>query len=321
MKHLALCILSCLVVAAASAQRIRFSETTNHWKMILVDLDETGISEASYGPDTLIAGSTYKLLLDQNATLGIREDSNSGRIYYRLIDYKLSLWGALADTTEHLYFDYNVRTGDTVRWNIATATFAFIVHQYDSVRLGIDHYKHWRLTLVSTPPGWNIKDFDFIEGIGSSYGPAYNVCPKGFEQGSQLRCFTTKGANPQCNPAVPLPSWGVNPRLGRPILARFFDNDTSCNIRKVAVARLPSPHAPFMLPNPVLASTVLEVPAAARMSTLSIYNATGAIVLQKTLLDGDKIAVGQSLPHGGWYCYIVQDAQTGERRTGSLIRM
>ena len=135
MKKLLLILLTTLSVTV-SAQKIRFTDSRNHW----VTHGSAGMegcyfdNYSQYGMDTVIYMHTYKQLYNSCSHLPgypgciptcsmaqnmlIREDTIADIVYYRT-------WSS--DTVEHILYDYNMNVGDTILYNLTSGINATIV--------------------------------------------------------------------------------------------------------------------------------------------------------------------------------------------------
>ncbi len=250
MKQLLL-LFTVLASLSANAQKIRFTDTTNQWTLLSLTADLTsGTIDVRFGKDTMLAGYSYRTL----NSIAIREDTADHRLYFRGIYFP-------ADTAEHVLFDYNLQVNDTFTLAVGNRYSKHIVHSIDSVQIGNNHYKTWdmRATRSNPPSGYGAKDYIFIEGLGTNYGPAFSTYPFIFEGCEQLRCFSNQGVVSKCIPHVSLPcsSWYI--RGPQPV--SWFDNEASCSFTLAVANVAGKTSVPVLYPNPGGPQTVLKVPA------------------------------------------------------------
>lgn len=309
----------------AEAQKIRFTDTSNKWKLLDVGNDGPLIfgnplsPDARFQKDTVIAGVSYHLLSSISQFDGgyaVREDTAAGRLYFRFMQARVGPY--ITDTGERVFFDYSMRMYDTLRIRYdATHGIAHYVSAFDSLYVGAHVYKKWKMTPL--PGNTQSSEYTFVEGIGCLGGPGWPVFNLVFEHRGQLRCFTNKGTQPVCFPAPLLPWWSLKVKQGY-LAADSFNNTTSCTYKlapnaveeinaKVPIIVAPSPGGPEI-------SLILSanIPA----GILQITNAVGQILKRVTIKSG-KTNIGQYLSAPGVYYYTLQEAATGQRYNGRFI--
>jgi hypothetical protein len=310
MRKFSLLLVLISLSIAGMAQKIRFTDTSNHWNLLLVIVDNPGEFYTvpmtySYTGDTVIAGNNYSMMLSSTCIvttlLALREDTVQGRIYFRT--------PLLTDTTEHLLFDYNLKIGDTLKVNYDKYSWVNVVRSIDSVKLGGVYHKTW-----------DLGAYQFIEGIGTESGPTYGIQPWVFEQGYQLRCFTTHGFQPVCDPHIKLPFGqitSVSPNNVLPV--SYFDNNVSCMYHKTdVVATGKSAEMIQIAPNPGNTEMSLTLPNSISSALFRVNDMTGRTCLDLNLIDR-KTNIGQYLSVPGVYTYTLQDAATGQRFNGRFV--
>jgi len=113
-------LLGLLACSSVHAQKIRFTDISNRWTLVEAGWGDLGrvrsyVRHVVFQSDTSIAGYDYRRLeyLDGfKVLLALREDTVSGKVYFRFITP--SFWSAAGtDTLEHLLFDYNLKVNDS----------------------------------------------------------------------------------------------------------------------------------------------------------------------------------------------------------------
>lgn len=319
-------LLFCLCAIQVQAQKIRFTDTSNRWNV--VDIGNDGpfiygqpVPEIRFERDTFIKSVTYRRLTRQNLFDGgyaVREDLATGRLYFRFMGSNGYI-PAPIDTGERLFFDYNMRLGDTlrVRYN-ATYGIAHRVTMFDSVR--IDGIIHRKWTMTPIPGNVPASEYTFIEGVGSLGGPGWPVFNHVFEHRGQLRCFTNNGMKPVCSPAAALPwsylkvQWGV-------LAADSFDNASSCVYKSTLSVAESMKGREFVTvtPNPGGRKAVLRIPGVLGKAALIITDYTGRRIVELAVSSAEDVQIGNLLSAPGVYTYTLQDPGSGTRHTGRFI--
>jgi len=196
MRPVLFALLLLLASFSSFGQKIRFTDTANHWKTSQFD-GSNGPSHThlwySFSGDTVINSITYRKMhvpsvyMYISVYLGglflVRDDTAHNMVYYRVND------------TDYVLYNYNLHVGDTIRYRgnlSATDTSIRIdsVVNIDSVYYFGSYYKVFTLR---TTQRFSQFSFTFIEGIGSFYGPMYPFVYPNFEQSEALTCFSRSG--------------------------------------------------------------------------------------------------------------------------------
>jgi len=304
MKWIALLLFAISFYTDAFAQKIRFTDTSNQWKMLHIN-DGNGYTtdpnQAMYEKDTVIHGTSYHNLKETftQRKILIREDTLTGKLFFRY----------LSDTLERLFFDYHFKIGDTLRMSYPLCIPYVLVLAIDSIQLGSVFYKRW-----------NMQAYDFIEGIGSTNGPLFNAYSHILEDIDQLRCFTTNGTQPTCYPTLRLPgSSHMIPSLPKMILPiDSFDNYSSCIYKTLGVSEEFSIPKIVVSPNPGRKEISLIIPPEIHTASIRITDCTGRIIRQLNTTS-TQTNIGQYLRTPGVYYYQVQDPISFRRYTGRFV--
>jgi hypothetical protein len=283
----------------AHSQKIRFTDTTNHWIPGHTYFSGTTFSDHQFSGSTNVNGLNYLIL---NGQLGynylVREDTVERKVYYR--EYQSSQ--PIPDSNEYIGYDYNWQVGDTVtRW-IAKWTgkvpAKYVVATIDSVVVNNIYHKVWSFSYVSGTPFGTVQ---VIEGIGSVAGPTwlFNL-PDFFEGGMALYCFMTNNTKPVLN---------FLPFNNTHSCAEGVDDDKALGNSKV------------VFPNPVARSSYLKV-GDVKTANLVIWNVSGQEVYKRALRGNTNLPIGELIQAPGIYFYRVADysATTERHYEGSFIR-
>lgn len=307
-------------ILPATAQKVRFTDTSNRWTFVNCHYSEAGdfsytaAETIRWGRDTVISGKHYvQPGVGSTAPLLYREDTATGKLFFR------SIQGG-TDTTEQLYFDYNLTVGDTIRKRLPFGvTSKMHVASLDSVLLGGVSHRLWTLVLDSS--SLSVASYRFLEGVGCVDG--FQVPLVGMWWGGQLRCFTNRNAQPACTPisvgGCGSPTSGVI-RSGYQTVSEF-DNTSSCTFIPIAVQDPEPAGTPVLAPNPGGAAMQLRLPATFGHGVLRVHTLTGQIVHEMRLNGAQPYAIGQALQVPGVYRYVVEDAASGVRYSGRLIAL
>ena len=162
-----------LMHCLANAQKIRFTDTINSWK-IEHSAGQPAFSnyELRYYDTTVTQkGITYTRIKN----LGLcREDTLQNKVYIIPI----------GDTAEKILYDYNLQVGDTLAYYFFSLPHnaAGVVTKKDSILIAGNYYKKWKLNNLAP----YIYTTTIIEGIGVLVWGT-------FEQGKETVCFRRNG--------------------------------------------------------------------------------------------------------------------------------
>ena len=309
MKYLLITALLFFTLAPrASAQKIYFSDTTNLWKCIWYSVVQnapvlTSDYSFHYGKDTTMGGLHYHTLGPGSTRLaGIREDTTQKKVYCRFMNGFSS-----TDTNEHVLYDYNLRTGDTFKIAYDTYSYSAVVVSIDSAFLQGRYYKTWHF-------GGSLGIV--IEGIGNLCNPLWPAHPETFMAGCQVQCYSSVNGTPLCLPSYPL-SYQPPPYSG-PALVPNFDNNLSCSGLAVSAPSIHS-NAVRICPNPGSTSMIMKITQLIERGTLTVYNATGQMIVSRTLQHVSDVPVGQLLAQPGLYYYHITDETNKWSGSGKLV--
>jgi hypothetical protein len=298
-------LLVCFVLAmsfTSSAQKIRFSDTTNKWVYIKPNDCSTPILfdyfSFSYNGDTVVNGITYQKLYETTPSslfispflLGlIREDTTARKVYimYPAVHVAQNL---VADTFEHILFDYTLSIGDTIKFDhYDTITNALIqgrsvLASIDSVLINGTWHVRQKFSPNSSYPWAN--GYDVIEGLGGKYfNPIAPVFAAG-ECSPTVMCFRHRGVLPPMNNII-------------------FQNNTSCHL---AVQQLDTENEKILvIPNPFTTSAKVRLPYAVTKGRATIYSHIGQVVYTRKVSQQSEIDIDGFDHPSGLYILDVYD--------------
>ena len=273
-------IIFLLVGCAASAQKIRFTDTSNKWAVKRASLLNPYIcnqsSQRTFLGDTTIGGVFYQKLFDNSVTAFVREDTLQQIVYYRLHD----VWNSGLDTSEQVLYNYNLQPGDSVVRNWDQASFTEHILELDSVLIGGVLHRVWRTNVSYT-----------MEGIGDVRGPLFPPLPIFLDNCNYLNCFYTNGTQPLLSSYV-----------------EAFDNYNSCLLNTKNVSEKTT--LANVSPNPVTSESRLIFPYNIKSGILIIYNCVGQGVARVAIEDRAEYRLGKLIGVHGMYYFILTDEGT-----------
>ncbi len=296
-----LSILLIFVGLNTNAQKIRYTDHRNQWVSYGAGITICPFNRIlHYGTDTTISGIAYHHLVEQINMLStagclpstgsqdyvVREDTTAGIIYYReLIPFTTT------DTNEHVYFDYNLHTGDTIRFlgNTVRDTVLLV----DSTLINGVYHKVFVMGSNGT-----MSMYTFVEGVGCMKYPYVTFMDGCFSAHEQLICFSQDGVNTDMN-------FMVYQCYNTPT---SFNNISSCTA--LSVPEIQTTHADITIaPNPAYDHVDITTNHTFAASTvIRIYDITGKCVF-KTQTDNTKSmqTINTSSWPDGLYMVIIQD--------------
>jgi hypothetical protein len=183
----------------ASAQKIHFSDTSNKWMTYFYYSQGASGGHAVYYKymylDSMVEenGHIYSVLNNSGQGLIlIREEGN--KIYIKPLTTYFSGF-IVTDSSEFLYFDYDLQVGDTFQMPLVGQTYpvSVSVHKVvsiDSITINNVWHKVFQMNVVSGFAGTYI----FTEGLGTWQGPI--VVPYSQAYQASLICFQNNGTIP-----------------------------------------------------------------------------------------------------------------------------
>jgi len=198
---------------SAGAQKIRISNHENAWLTYGVNFDGCIFYHGiTFGADTILSGHSYEVVKDHwyvdsmppacgviggfsiDTTYFIREDTVSNIVYFRRI---------VADTAEHILYNYNLNLGDTFISHYSAVNYSDTGNYTDSVAsldsLIIDGVYHKLYNFINIRPGYE-RRYNVLEGIGCLNNPFFTIYMPGcFEYLEDIQCFSQNGHYPIIN--------------------------------------------------------------------------------------------------------------------------
>jgi hypothetical protein len=257
--------------------------------------------------DTTINGRHYKILAGTSSQTYIQGSTQpyypgvrpAQASFYREDTLLNKVWGILkvdSNSAERLIFDGNWRVGDTVHCEDGYNNGRSEVIGIDSTFLLGNWYRVFYMQV--TPNSTN--NYNIIEGIGSTNGPAFPMIGYTFEYRYSLKCFSHDGIMPPVSPALDL-----------------FDNTTSCSPLAVVVNK--GQDGITVVPNPGYKEMVMNIPADIRNASLYVTDGIGRRIADVSIDNELRINLGQYLQVEGVYYYNLRDQHTGRRYMGRFI--
>ncbi len=313
MKYIVL-IIMLLSTISGKAQKIHFSDKTNHWMYTMGTFEGCeGRIYRGYGRDSILNGVNYQTLVDtlvpyvvwgtmtggcfgaQYINLFIREDILAGKVYCR---------NPRSDTVERLLFDYNLHIGDSMsNYGDMSTTYRYhdTVYAIDSTLIGTTYHKIFYLTDAQYG-SVGLRNNVFVEGIGSLnwiHAPLYTYY---FEYLETIQCFSTRGYNPVFN--IPCPNY-----MGT-VISDTFKNNIGCSVLGLSD---PSMTQNIQLsPNPAYSEITITSPEL--INELIITNLTGQVVSNLAPKNISASIAVNNFP-SGMYIVEIRTGNSNERRS------
>ncbi|MES2703533.1 MAG: T9SS type A sorting domain-containing protein [Bacteroidota bacterium] len=295
-----LTMLSVVACLSSYGQKIRFTDSTNEWKIFLIHgWPITHLtSYCNYIKDTVRNGKNYKIIRGSVCTPSglclVREDTSSKKVYSVIIpDFSMSDF----DTSEQILYDYNWQLGDTVVRTVRNY-FKHVISEIDSTDINGVWHKVWHFHEVYSDE--SSSDFDVIEGIGCTRDPLFPLIPGSFESHIRLSCFTNRYGTPP-----------VAPIIGH------FNNISSCTLE---AEDLPSANSETsVVPNPITEFSKIILPGKTQTGSIVVYNALGQAVVTLSVDNTTEILIGDKITVQGLYWYRVT-TEGCTSYTGKFVR-
>lgn len=290
----------------STAQKIKFTDTSNQW----VFIDTNGHQTYTY-EDTVIYKSGHDYLLI-NGVL-IRSDITGDKIYGAFLDRNHG------DTAEVLLYDFEANKGDG--WSyIQEAVYDnhpgkdTVSHYVDEVHtIMIDNTPHkvfFMKTRIENMYGVDYYDYYLIEGIGSMinfllpmYGFRYYAIPQLPFPVYALDCFSNSTGRP---------SFGSNSIPRGPIYnGRFYNQCSYTNITETIATN----EKVQVYPQPGNGAVTIAIPEHLKNAQLTVYNSVGVKVTEQTI-SGTEMELQLSK---GLYVYRVITSRKDQKYIGKII--
>lgn len=309
MKNLLLLLLLCSLSLYCSAQKIRFTDSSNVWH-VAESVGET-VYTYFFGSDTVIGDKHYRPLIRSVIEAGgdtillnnqyiVREDTVLGRVYYRDISL-------LIDTLEKQLYVYDLNFGDTVNFGSYTDSVIAI----DSIYIDGYYYKVYTMRDAGSSTTL-MHAYTYIERIGALPGPGYPISPLCFfEFSSALCCFQNKGNYP----VIYLEYQNCEYNW-------VFNND-SCNCEPPPYSGINGINKNLfhveIFPNPLQPSSIIRWEEPMGQGKLSVTDAVGRIVVTKEIRNANSIPIGQLIKETGIFFYEITDIKNKRSARGKLV--
>lgn len=300
-------ILTLLLAAKqiALAQKVRFTNLTNHWAITRTYFDgnNTTYSRANYQytDSVLLNGYVYHTLVSQQRhdSLLIREDTVAGKVY--AISAR-SYYGGTTNN-EIVLYDYNLVVGDT--FSVATVfgnqnnEFKWVVDSVITTSINGTNHKVFYFDGI---PGSSshLLSFVTIEGIGATLNPVFPIYGTFFEEYNYLACFSTNQTTPPVNPQI---DW--------------FNNTTSCTLSVPDV--LTKEHKVSVAPQPAQDMVTFNLPETFTEGEIIISDLLGRTVYSRRFNNSATLQVTNTAQFKGIGVYVIVDKKTGKKYTGKVV--
>jgi hypothetical protein len=313
MARLILLLSFLLCFHSSFAQKIRFTDTSNSWRVVMAWPfgSPPGQQSVNYHYQGPILIDTVKWCDFQFGYL--REDTTTRKVYVRNLNIVAS-GVSLVDTQERMLYDYNWIVGDSTVQVYGVDSFKCFVVSIDSTQIGSIWHRLWyfKSTFYSADTLKDTNDFTVIEGLGSNKGPWFPVYPN---EGNRIpdfnfyafgiACFHNNGVQPKVNPAV-----GIAYHVG-------FDNYASCilSVDEIDAEKKTA----LVIPNPANTQSKIVLPYIIQSGTVAIVNAVGQIVYKQEIKNKETIPLDKAGLSSGVYFYQVWDALNGKGFSGRFV--
>ncbi|MEQ8520678.1 MAG: T9SS type A sorting domain-containing protein [Vicingaceae bacterium] len=219
--------------------------------------------------DSSVNGSDYTMLLRFDNQLHLlREDTAERQVFYR----------DTANSNDYLIYDFSLNTGDSIM--LFDSTILFYV---DSVALITR--KHLYLSTIDTNVAPTLT---WIEGIGSTYNPVYNIdrtyAPNA--TGSAGFCLTCAYADV-----------GIKIYSGNCVIPCQGSFMQPCHSFMVGLEEFERGSEMRVYPNPSTGSFTIELPERSE-GVVKVFSQTGQLLHVQSFHATDHIPISSDLPPG-----------------------
>jgi hypothetical protein len=303
---LILCSVTILFARPSFGQRIRFSDTSNQWRIEYTDVhthtDITTIQK--FLGDTVVNGHQYfKLSIFYEGVYDyVRDDTFANKVY--ILCPVTNGYDWVLDTTEKVLYDYNLVVGDTVPAPNSPGSYYSVWDVYTTVINGLT-YKVWDFKA-----DLGNYFYQVIEGIGCLQGFGYPV-QRVSNWTYYVRCFQNNGATHPLDTAV----WRGNVP-GYMIGA--FDNFTSCGLNDVRHMNS-SNKSCSVIPDPINEQGKIVLPYEISLGNLTIMNSLGQIIVNTFFENKQEISIGHLINRSGVYFYRITDSGNQSLYSGKFV--
>jgi hypothetical protein len=298
----------------ASAQKIRFTDSTNVW--FEKGSGRCGSGGTFYGTstryyytgDTLINGLEYRKLMSLychtpsfgstscTTTLAgcVRED----------ITGKVFIYGFKGNGTDSLMLDYNMQVGDTL---ITSANWRRKILALDSVKINNVFHKVWKIEYVDLSGQLKDETFHVVEGVGPTFG-VLHIAEGAANFYESSICY-------YYNHLYCVKNGGMIPAVSKKI--DQWDSQNSCTLG-VDDARSAVGRNVTVVPHPANATGYIGLPYQLT-GRITILNQLGQVVRSERIENKDRWMLEGKIPSPGLYIYHISDEASGEQMSGKLI--
>lgn len=298
-KYWILSILFVVFSFRGSAQKIKFTDSTNKWIIYVTWLNGTylgGMEFREYTNDSLV--TLDSLVYRQFYPSGlIREDTIARKVYYR----------SNASDEEKVLYDYNLNIGDTFRMKKSpTASFLHIVVHIDSTLIRNVWHKIWYLKAGNS----QLQSYAVVEGIGCMWDVKFPLWPYiFFEHTAHVICFQTNNDYPAMNPPV------VN-----------LPNDLYCNTFTngfclTGISEPPETSLVKVVPSPMYLTARIVFPNRIGRGELIIRTNTGAEIFRRQFVQRDDFEIAADVINTpGIFFFQLNDVVGNRIYRGKIVK-
>lgn len=275
---------------AATAQKIRFTDSGNVWHELFAGRGTGGIRMYEILQEGMINGMLYKATnfpKHVNSTVPfVREDTITKQVFI------------LTDTTEYLLYDFSLNVGDTMYYPQGK----HFVERIDSVLIDSISYKVSYFSPENF--GW---EYAVIENIGCIDGLLFPFFNYNLVNGYyQMACFHNAGNKPVFSSPIAYGNQADN-----------FNNTDSCY---VSIADISNNNQNLTIaPHPANWSSVITLPYRINNGTIVVYNGIGQVVSTVSIHNVAKIDVKALNLLSGLYYYRITDNNNAATWQGKLL--
>jgi hypothetical protein len=271
-KYLFLFALAIVFCTEAPAQKIRFTDTANHWTFLCIS-DPTPpyyvfTTAYAYDSSTIYNNIPYQAI----GTVLVREDIANQKVYARFF---------MNNAAERVLYNYNLALNDTFRSQTNSGVPVYCtVTQLDSVTINSVQHRRWRFQCTDST-GNGYMPFTVVEGLGCIDGSVfYPLMPTAIEPTCALCAFRQNGN-------------------------LLYGGTAGC---KAGVADPHEEKKPLVtVGNPCSATGRMFFSKAAQKGTIGFYDVNGRLV-HSMVVSGDYIIPGDYLFITGMYFYAFRSA-------------
>ncbi|RYD55926.1 MAG: T9SS type A sorting domain-containing protein [Sphingobacteriales bacterium] len=291
MFRIIFCLLLIVLSSSVSAQKIRFTDTSNKWVYTAKFIDRRRTPsewefnrEEYYINDTIINSISYRQLIHglylypPQPPLCIREDTTLDKVFFL---------NPVNNYQEEVFFDYNWTIGDTIPWMISANDY--VIKSVSAIAINNVIHKVFET-----------KNLKYVEGILLTYD--YRMWPAPLRS-HDLCSFENNGI--------------------RPLLYTIPSGNTdTCPVYKVSPPTIilqesKERNSVSVFPQPAHDNVTILLPTYIFDGKLTIVNSLGRIILKETINNLRELKI-KDLPQGLYYYHIINNI-TNDINSGRFV--